>query len=143
MWYGEVRSRGLQRVAIVEPHCYITRPKGYLKPLFSVPRPWVTLAPTITHACEPSRIGYWHVVSRQMLRCELNVTNTLLYTSLAYRIISSPSTNLQPGLITIVLGLGLAVLIVELGKHRSQRLSRSHHAVGAAPHRALSCIAQL
>jgi len=77
-------------VAIVEPHCYIIRPKGYLKPPFSVPQPWVTLAPTITQLWEPSRIGYWHVAQRQMLRCELIVANRpfLLVSSLPHQTLS-------------------------------------------------------
>ena len=94
MWYREVRSRGLQGVATVEPHYYIIRPKGYLKPAFFVPQSWVTLAPTITHSCEPSRIGYWHVVQRQMLRCELIVDDSPFpHSFLAYGDVRSTPLN--------------------------------------------------
>jgi len=78
-----------------------------------------------------------------MLRCELNVDDRLFpHSFLAYGNAPSTPLNLQPGLVTIALEPDLTGRIVDMGEHHTQRLTGLHHAVGATPHKALSCIAQ-
>jgi len=78
-----------------------------------------------------------------MRRREQNVAKRPFYNSfVAYRIMPSTSSNVQPALITIALGLGLLVRIVVMARHHSQRLAGVHMQFGATPHRAGSCITQ-